>query len=276
MVNLEIDDKNLKKERQKMEKEEQRLKNEQEKALKQQRKAKAPKENNQSQTKFKKYKDNKILLKKVLIGIIVLAVVSSIFLLKNTINDYVETVKSDNGMQADERVMVNIIGFDIDSAKKELKNNEINFTIVPIVDNYNIPGNVVKCDREVGEYININDTIKVYVCDNGILETDIDHKVDTEETPFTKNNIDVLGFSTTGNDFNIIIQNNNEVVIDSIAYTITYIDKNGNKIGDKTFKEFDIIIQPGEKYVLTNSIKNNDAYSLKINKFFCTIKSGEE
>lgn len=276
MVNLEIDDKKLKKERQKMEKEEQRLKNEQEKALKQQRKAKAPKENNQSQTKFKKYKDNKILLKKVLIGIIVLAVVSSIFLLKNTINDYVETVKSDNGMQADERVMVNIIGFDIDSAKKELKNNEINFTIVPIVDNYNIPGNVVKCDREVGEYININDTIKVYVCDNGILETDIDHKVDTEETPFTKNNIDVLGFSTTGNDFNIIIQNNNEVVIDSIAYTITYIDKNGNKIGDKTFKEFDIIIQPGEKYVLTNSIKNNDAYSLKINKFFCTIKSGEE
>lgn len=276
MVNLEIDDKKLKKERQKMEKEEQRLKNEQEKALKQQRKAKAPKENNQSQTKFKKYKDNKILLKKVLIGIIVLAVVSSIFLLKNTINDYVETVKSDNGMQADERVMVNIIGFDIDSAKQELKNNEINFTIVPIVDNYNIPGNVVKCDREVGEYININDTIKVYVCDNGILETDIDHKVDTEETPFTKNNIDVLGFSTTGNDFNIIIQNNNEVVIDSIAYTITYIDKNGNKIGDKTFKEFDIIIQPGEKYVLTNSIKNNDAYSLKINKFFCTIKSGEE
>lgn len=276
MVNLEIDDKKLKKERQKMEKEEQRLKNEQEKALKQQRKAKAPKENNQSQTKFEKYKDNKILLKKVLIGIIVLAVVSSIFLLKNTINDYVETVKSDNGMQADERVMVNIIGFDIDSAKKELKNNEINFTIVPIVDNYNIPGNVVKCDREVGEYININDTIKVYVCDNGILETDIDHKVDTEETPFTKNNIDVLGFSTTGNDFNIIIQNNNEVVIDSIAYTITYIDKNGNKIGDKTFKEFDIIIQPGEKYVLTNSIKNNDAYSLKINKFFCTIKSGEE
>lgn len=276
MVNLEIDDKKLKKERQKMEKEEQRLKNEQEKALKQQRKAKAPKENNQSQTKFKKYKDNKILLKKVLIGIIVLAVVSSIFLLKNTINDYIETVKSDNGMQADERVMVNIIGFDIDSAKQELKNNEINFTIVPIVDNYNIPGNVVKCDREVGEYININDTIKVYVCDNGILETDIDHKVDTEETPFTKNNIDVLGFSTTGNDFNIIIQNNNEVVIDSIAYTITYIDKNGNKIGDKTFKEFDIIIQPGEKYVLTNSIKNNDAYSLKINKFFCTIKSGEE
>lgn len=276
MVNLEIDDKKLKKERQKMEKEEQRLKNEQEKALKQQRKAKAPKENNQSQTKFKKYKDNKILLKKVLIGIIVLAVVSFIFLLKNTINDYVETVKSDNGMQADERVMVNIIGFDIDSAKQELKNNEINFTIVPIVDNYNIPGNVVKCDREVGEYININDTIKVYVCDNGILETDIDHKVDTEETPFTKNNIDVLGFSTTGNDFNIIIQNNNEVVIDSIAYTITYIDKNGNKIGDKTFKEFDIIIQPGEKYVLTNSIKNNDAYSLKINKFFCTIKSGEE
>ena len=276
MVNLEIDDKKLKKERQKMEKEEQRLKNEQEKALKQQRKAKAPKENNQSQTKFKKYKDNKILLKKVLIGIIVLAVVSSIFLLKNTINDYVETVKSDNGMQADERVMVNIIGFDIDSAKQELKNNEINFTIVPIVDNYNIPGNVVKCDREVGEYININDTIKVYVCDNGILETDIDHKVDTEDTPFTKNNIDVLGFSTTGNDFNIIIQNNNEVVIDSIAYTITYIDKNGNKIGDKTFKEFDIIIQPGEKYVLTNSIKNNDAYSLKINKFFCTIKSGEE
>ena len=276
MVNLEIDDKKLKKERQKMEKEEQRLKNEQEKALKQQRKAKAPKENNQSQTKFEKYKDNKILFKKVLIGIIVLAVVLSIFLLKNTINDYVETVKSDNGMQADERVMVNIIGFDIDSAKKELKNNEINFTIVPIVDNYNIPGNVVKCDREVGEYININDTIKVYVCDNGILETDIDHKVDTEETPFTKNNIDVLGFSTTGNDFNIIIQNNNEVVIDSIAYTITYIDKNGNKIGDKTFKEFDIIIQPGEKYVLTNSIKNNDAYSLKINKFFCTIKSGEE
>ena len=276
MVNLEIDDKKLKKERQKMEKEEQRLKNEQEKALKQQRKAKAPKENNQSQTKFEKYKDNKILLKKVLIGIIVLAVVSSIFLLKNTINDYVETVKSDNGMQADQRVMVNIIGFDIDSAKQELKNNEINFTIVPIVDNYNIPGNVVKCDREVGEYININDTIKVYVCDNGILETDIDHKVDTEETPFTKNNIAVLGFSTTGNDFNIIIQNNNEVVIDSIAYTITYIDKNGNKIGDKTFKEFDIIIQPGEKYVLTNSIKNNDAYSLKINKFFCTIKSGEE
>ena len=54
------------------------------------------------------------------------------------------------------------------------------------------------------------------------------------------------------------------------------VDKNGNKIGDKTFKEFDIIIQPGEKYVLTNSIKNNDAYSLKINKFFCTIKSGEE
>lgn len=276
MVNLEIDDKKLKKERQKMEKEEQKLKNEQEKALKQQRRrTKAPKESNKQTTKFEKYKTNKLPVKKIVIGVICCVVLLSLFLLKGSIDKYINDVKSETGLQENERQMVNIIGFDIKSAKKELKANDIKYTIVPIVDNYSIQGNVVKCDKEIGEHVNIEEPVKVYVCDNGILAQDINHYVSTEPTPFLKDNIDVLGFSTSGNDFNIIIQNNNQVVITSVTYTITYIDEAGNKIGDKTFKEFNTLIQPGEKYILTNSIYNNDAYELKIKGFKCTIESGE-
>lgn len=277
MVNLEIDNKKLDKERKKMEKEERRLRIEQEKALRQQnKKIKAPKDaNNSGQTKFEKYKDNK-MAKKIITIAGIIAVVGLGIVCKDLVSSYVESVKNETAMKENETVMVNVIGYDIESAKKELENHEIKYTIIKQPDTFNLDGNVIKTEINPGSFVNKEKSVKIYVCDNAELDTTTPHDVTTDKTPFVKDNLDVVSFYTSDDMFCIVIQNNNNVTITEIEYTIGYLDMLNFKIGDKIYKEFDLNIQPGEKYILSNKINNNKAYSLTIEKFNCSIYKAEE
>lgn len=272
MVNFEIDNKKLDKERKKMEKEEQKLKMEQEKALKRQnRETKAPKEKNDSgETKFAKYKDSRTV-KRIAIAVLIILLIVIAFLCRSAVTNYVNNIKNETKLQDDEVLMINIIGFDIESAKLELEKYGISYKIIYKPDNYNLPGNVIKTSANPGSCIKKDDPITIDVCENGELITELDHNIKTEATPFTKNGLDVLSFYTNEDEFSIVIQNNTNLIITEVAYTIGYENAWGSKIGDKIFKEFDLFIQPGEKYILTNNIKNNNAYSLTIERFDCSV-----
>ena len=56
----------------------------------------------------------------------IIAVLGLGIVCKDLVSSYVESVKNETAMKENETVMVNVIGYDIESAKKELENFLIN------------------------------------------------------------------------------------------------------------------------------------------------------
>ncbi len=269
MVELEIDDKKLEKEkearRRKLIKEKRlkELKEKQEK-LKLEKK---PKEKKSKQSKFLQ----KIVKKTWFIptaSIIILIFVA--LLLKKPVDIYIESVHNETAIKDYQVEMKNIIGYDVDAAIQELKNNEISYNIIEVEDLYALTGNVIKTSSDAGEYINKEIPIDVYVCNNHDGNQLNTNTITTEPTPFLKNSISVMSFDVIEDDFFIVIQNKNNATLKDIAYTIGYADKSGKAIGSKTYKEFNINVLAGQKYELRNKIKCHNSAYLVVENIVCT------
>lgn len=270
MVRIEIDDKKLEKEKKKIKKEEERLRREQARALKPKKNGKFKTENKDSEKKSVP-KISPGLIKKLVCVIIAFAVIALLNYFRISIVNYINASKHQTALRDDQVIMADIIGLDERSARKQMDDGGIKYDIIYIYDQYTSPGNVIKTSRNAGDYIEKKTTVKVYVCDDNNKDDAGGHKITTQQTPFIRDSIDVVDFKVENDKFEITIQNNNNMAIKALKYTIGYKDKDGNPNGEKTFIKSDISIEPGEKFILSDLVGNPDAYKLTVNKFVCSF-----
>lgn len=221
--------------------------------------------------------ERKRLKKKRIKMAILAAVLLLIFAFRGQILGFLEDSKSDTEMAENELVMIDLTGYDEQSAIDMLTKVNITPQIVYIYDKYSANGTVIKTSVEAGDVVQMGSTIKLYICDDGDPYKEADYSlVETPDTPFYKNNLDIIGFDIVDDMFAITIQNNHNVCITAIEYSIEYTDEFGNGLGDKTFKETGLTILPGDKYILQQKINNADVRKLSIEKISCTTTSVPE
>lgn len=271
MVRIEIDDKKLQKEKKKIKKEEERLRREQAKALKP-TKSKKNKEGGGDPNKKPLTRFSPGFTKKIILAGVIVAGIVMLNYFRLSIVNYIDESKHQTSLRDDQVVMVDVIGLDETSARKQMDDNDIKYDIIYIYDQYCSPGNVIKTSRNAGDYIEKKTPVKVYICDDSGSGNKDGHKILTQKTPFVRDSIDVVGFKVENDKFKITIQNNNAMAIKALKYTIGYMDKNGTPNGEKTFIESEISIEPGEKFVLSDQIGNSEAYRLTVNKFICSFE----
>ena len=216
--------------------------------------------------------------KKKRIQMIILGGVVLFFLLfGGKIMDFLAESKSETEMAENELVMIDLTGYDEQAAIDMLGKADIIPQVIYVYDKYSTHGTVIRTSVEAGNIVQMGSTVKLYVCDNSDPYKEADYTlVETPNTPFVKNNLDIIAFDIVDDTFAITIQNNHNICITSIEYVIEYTDEFGNGLGDKTFKETGLVILPGDKYVLQQKINNADVRRLAIENMECTTTSVPE
>lgn len=218
-----------------------------------------------------KAKERKNLLQVIAFGVVVVLILA---LLRTPMNKFIESTKEGGKLLPDEMIMTSFLGYDLDVATSILEKNEINVQVIYTYDKYSTDGTIIKTVPEDGYVIKKGSTVQLYVCDDGTPQHPLDYSsIQTQATPFNLDHIDVISFDIIDDKFSMIIQNNNNACITSIKYTIAFSNNIGEKIGGKTYQVNDIQILPGEKYILEETIKEQDTAYVSVVSFDPTVIS---
>lgn len=219
-----------------------------------------------SAAKEKALKKKKKRKKLITLGIIFLIVI----LLFKPFKNALQSSRSEMVLGENELIMIDLIGYDEQDAIDKLKVANITAQVIYVYDAYSSNGTVIKTEVEAGEIVTRGMTMKIYVCDDGNPYENVDYsEVRTPQTPFVKNHLDVIAFDIVEDKYEITLQNNNNVCIVELTYTVSYKNMKGEGVGSRTYTEPNLQLLPGEKLVLSEKINNTevdyiDIESLKV------------
>ena len=173
---------------------------------------------------------------------------------------YISEFTDEEEQISSEKIKIpNVDGYEIDSAISMLDDKGIEYSIKYVDDELYIYDCVIKTEPSNGEKINVGDDVKVYVAktpknaEHGIVET--------EETPFEKDHINVISFSADNGFYTMLVQNNSNVTIKALSCTLQYQNKQGERYGLRTYYTDGIELKPGDTYTIYGPIKQvGDTY----------------
>ena len=188
---------------------------------------------------------------------------------------YINEVGRDNPYE-NHLLLPDLTGYYEDDAINELKSiGFVNIKREYIVDQYTVDGCVVKTNHHINSLLKPDEEIKIFICDEDLLKnTDYEVESNPENNPsannmyFSLNGISIIDMKIKDGKFYFLLKNNTSNAIKNISYKIGYQNKEQYEIGsEKYFLDEDIIVLPGEKYLISDNIRNDNAYYLYVNGF---------
>jgi len=213
---------------------------------------------------LKKIKEKLIEKKKLIFTILILI---PVLILIYVLSQFAITYE--NGKRYDNYIFIpDITGYDENDAIEKLeKLGFLDLNVEYIIDQYTPDGCVIKTNKHIKYKSRPDEKIIIYVCKKS---DDIGIKEDISATNkyFSMNNMTIIDIATYDDKFSIIVKNNNIEAITHIEYKIGYLNEEGKNMGENKYQlDGNITIMPGEKYTITDEIKNKSASSLYVSGF---------
>ena len=255
VLNMTLDEKELKKEKRKQ-------------IIKKRKEAKRleemKKNEEQKQKKTIPIKNKKIFI--ILIFIIIFIII--FLLIKAPLLNFINNAGR-NDVSSIYLLLEDVTGYSEEDAISLLKNQ--GFVYIKreyIIDQFTEDNCVVKTNFHINSYLKPDEEIVLYICDKSLLNNELETESEQEvnDSYFTMDNISIVDMKIKDNTLYCIIRNDNSKAIKHILYKIGYQDESELSIGENKY-DFDGIILPGEKQIISCEIKNKNAKYIYISGF---------
>lgn len=215
-------------------------------------------ENNKSDSFFK------ISLLIIICTVIFFCVKLIITYSKNEINKH-------ENMQSNLIMIPNIIGLDIDNAKEILNSLSIKNQIEYSKNDFFDIDSVMKMSLDPGTKIEKGSTIILYVCKNNAIKpvekgSNYFKDLYTEDMPVRKNEIIVKNIYVEDNELIAVLNNDSDKILESLRFTVGYVNQEGTKFLNKPSMHININIKPYEDFKIKQKLKNPSIKGITIEK----------
>lgn len=143
-----------------------------------------------------------------------------------------------------------------------------NVSVEYIYDQFTNDNCVIRTNYHIRSILDEDAPVVIYVCDESIVFGEKKPEDTIADMPYDSlNQIQIIDLKVKEGMFYAIIQNNNPEAISGISFKMGYRNGNGSQIGSSEHELEDVVLMPGEKYMLSGEIKKPEAATVFFHSF---------